>query len=500
MRHFLHFLTLSGLVVAATLPTAVDARRLGVAATDDAGVIADLVHTLENESEEVVLIGTIEEDAALRQATEVVTGPSAQVEMIDELGSRLARDLRGLQLPKGTVAVLSFDNDAGPDNTPFVNGLPQILLTSLHQYPELTLVESHEVERGRVALLSASPLDEATNAVELGRWLDADATIGGTFAEDLRVSVELVATATGRALGTFERQGTRLEIPRMSEELAVELTAATTRHRGTRHTVAVLPFQNHGEAEYDAFVNGLADMLTTSLGQTARLVVTERVQIETAMRNFNLEMSGPIDPQTAVQVGAWLGADAVVLGSFLRFGDVYRIDARMIDAETGEVLAADSESGAENAVMGMVDELGAALVARFQERIPTDARGTGSLEVQFRMTKAEMGERPSYFHLCKLYVDGKYMDTSPLVNRLDHWVTLFSRSLRSGTHRVQLVHGFADGRQWDGPMPLQPNSFDIRIEQGATTTVRYTFEVGWFKDSYHYDSTWERAPWTADGS
>ena len=174
MRHFLHFLTLSGLVVAATLPTAVDARRLGVAATDDAGVIADLVHTLENESEEVVLIGTIEEDAALRQATEVVTGPSAQVEMIDELGSRLARDLRGLQLPKGTVAVLSFDNDAGPDNTPFVNGLPQILLTSLHQYPELTLVESHEVERGRVALLSASPLDEATNAVELGRWKARD--------------------------------------------------------------------------------------------------------------------------------------------------------------------------------------------------------------------------------------------------------------------------------------------------------------------------------------
>jgi TolB-like protein len=91
------------------------------------------------------------------------------------------------------------------------------------------------------------------------------------------------------------------------------------------------------------------------------------VQIETAMRNFNLEMSGPIDPKTAVQVGAWLGADAVVLGSFLRFGDVYRIDARMIDAETGEVLAADSESGAENAVMGMVDDLGAALVARFQD-------------------------------------------------------------------------------------------------------------------------------------
>jgi hypothetical protein len=49
-------------------------------------------------------------------------------------------------------------------------------------------------------------------------------------------------------------------------------------------------------------------------------------------------------------------------------------------------------------------------------------------------------------------------------------------------------------------MPLQPDSFDIRIEPGAQATLRYTFEVGWFKDRYLYDSTWERTPWTTDGS
>ena len=149
--------------------------------------------------------------------------------------------------------------------------------------------------------------------------------------------------------------------------------------------------------------------------------------------------------------------------------------------------------------MGMVDALGGELVDRFGERVPTDAVGTGRLEVLFRMIKAEMGERPSYFHLCKLYVDGKYMDTSPLVNENGRWVTLFARSLSSGAHRVQVIHGFAAGRNWDGRMPLQPDSFDILIEPGATATVRYTFEVGWFKDRYLYDSTWERAPWAAAG-
>ena len=50
--------------------------------------------------------------------------------------------------------------------------------------------------------------------------------------------------------------------------------------------------------------------------ETHRYVSMKKTEIETAMRNFNLELSGPIDSETAVEVGAWLGADAVVLGSF----------------------------------------------------------------------------------------------------------------------------------------------------------------------------------------
>ena len=60
------------------------------------------------------------------------------------------------------------------------------------------------------------------------------------------------------------------------------------------------------------------------------------------MRNFNVEMSGPIDSETAVEVGNWFGADTVVIGSFLRFGEIFRRDARMIDAQTGEVTVAES--------------------------------------------------------------------------------------------------------------------------------------------------------------
>jgi TolB-like protein len=536
MQQLLHLAVLSGLLLALVLrPDRLDARPLGIIASEDEIAINELVDALQAQSLDHVIIPAaatasetaLDRAAALgcdmvlvvrgivtgyrieaeiidtvqgrRLAAEMVTGPQEQVfELIDRLGDRLALSLR--QLPQGTVAVLGFDNHAGLSNRPFVSGLPQMLLTSLHQHPELTMVEPSQVEQGHTMLTVPGADGGPAADAELGRWLGAAVAVRGVFAENLDVRIDLVTMAKRRSLATFERRGTRQNLARMAEELIEEVTATGARHRNTRHTVAVLPFRNHGDEQYDTFVDGLADMLTTSLGQTAQLTLIERVQIETAMRNFNLEMSGAIDPEKAVVVGAWLGADAVVLGSFLRFGKVYRIDARMIDAETGEVLAADSESGPEDAVMGLVDDLGEQLLDRFEERVPPDAVGTGQLEVLFRMTKAEMGERTSYFHVCKLYVDGKYMDTSPVVDEIGEWVTLFARDLRSGEHRVQVLHGFARRRGWDGRMPLQPDSFDILIEPMATATVRYTFEVGWFKDRYLYDSTWERAPWRQPAS
>ena len=36
-------------------------------------------------------------------------------------------------------------------------------------------------------------------------------------------------------------------------------------------------------------------------------------------------------------------------------------------------------------------------------------------------------------------------------------------------------------------MPTQPDVFDVTIDPAATATLRYTFEVGWFKDQFRMD-------------
>jgi len=118
----------------------------------------------------------------------------------------------------------------------------------------------------------------------------------------------------------------------------------------------------------------------------------------------------------------------------------------------------------------------------------------GELQVRFMVTKTEMGERYIYHHICKLYVDGKYLGTSPVVQQAEAWTTLFSKKVRAGKHEVQVVHGFVKDGGWDGEQPEQPRVFQVVVEPGHTTPIQYSFEVGWFTDQYRYEQPWRGLP------
>ena len=416
-------------------------------------------------------------------------------DMIDILGQRLAHGLRAAGGDRSIVTVLPFQNRASPTSDLFVAGIPEMVMTGLHQAAEFSLLDRSQVV-DEMQGLSTAPAEATSNrdAAALGRRLGADIVIVGAFADLVDIAAETVVARTGKSLGQASATGARAELPTLVSQLSVDLHRSMRRFMRTTRTVAVLYFQNHSEERLDSFVRGISDMLMTSLGQAERLTIIERVQIEGAMRNFNLEMSGPIDSETAVEVGAWLGADAVVLGSFLRFGDIYRIDARLIDAQTGELMVAETVRGPEPDVIAMVDDLGAKLVESFGERESVAGAGTGSLQVIFRMTKSEMGERPLYHHICKLYVDGNYVGLSAVVEQQSKWVALFESALSAGHHHIEILHGYVRGGGWDGRMPLQPKAFDIDIEPESTSTIKYSFEVGWFDEKYVLEPTWDGAP------
>ncbi|HOI73300.1 MAG TPA: CsgG/HfaB family protein [Syntrophales bacterium] len=127
--------------------------------------------------------------------------------------------------------------------------------------------------------------------------------------------------------------------------LSVEAGAA--RKTGKIH-LAVLYFENECIADrekLDAFQKGIAETLIADLGRLGRLQVVERERLDALLSEMKLQQSGLTDPASAVRLGRILGVQALLMGSYTAIGDMIRIDARIVEVETGLILKAEEVTG-----------------------------------------------------------------------------------------------------------------------------------------------------------
>ena len=110
--------------------------------------------------------------------------------------------------------------------------------------------------------------------------------------------------------------------------------------------VAILYFDNtSGESKMEKLKKGLADMLITDLSNVSTLSIVERDKLEEIIKEQKLSHSKDFDAKTAAKLGKLLGAQIILTGSFFEMFGTFRIDARFIDVETGEILKSDGVEG-----------------------------------------------------------------------------------------------------------------------------------------------------------
>ena len=124
--------------------------------------------------------------------------------------------------------------------------------------------------------------------------------------------------------------------------LAVGL-AAPLAAQDTRPGFAVMTFENGGSygqdaEDFEALRVGLQQMMTTEFAANNALRVVERSQITALMQEQDLGASGRVDPETAARIGRLVGARFVVLGSFIDFYGDFRLDLRVVNVETSEIV------------------------------------------------------------------------------------------------------------------------------------------------------------------
>jgi curli biogenesis system outer membrane secretion channel CsgG len=74
--------------------------------------------------------------------------------------------------------------------------------------------------------------------------------------------------------------------------------------------------------------------------------IIERNQLHKVLEEQALGQSGVLDSETAVVVGKIMGIDAVVVGSISALNSALESDARILNVETGEAIAATHARGA----------------------------------------------------------------------------------------------------------------------------------------------------------
>jgi len=154
----------------------------------------------------------------------------------------------------------------------------------------------------------------------------------GTFLEQKHIiSMIYVKEIT---MNTFKKFGIGLLLLVCFIHLAKNLSFA----QEDKITIAVLYFDNNSIKEkerLDPLKKGFAAMLITELSKLNKFRVVERERIQHILDEFELSQKPMIDDATKQKMGKFLGAKLLLLGGFSNFGGDFRVDARIIQTETG---------------------------------------------------------------------------------------------------------------------------------------------------------------------
>ena len=103
--------------------------------------------------------------------------------------------------------------------------------------------------------------------------------------------------------------------------------------------VVVMPFEAaDGGSPRDGW--NISEKVLTQLVRTGKVQTLERTMLKTLMEEHQLGRTGALDSATMRKLGKMLAAEGIIVGSFVGLGREVEINARLINTETGVIIAA----------------------------------------------------------------------------------------------------------------------------------------------------------------
>jgi TolB-like protein len=214
------------------------------------------------------------------------------------------------------------------------------------------------------------------------------------------------------------------------------LLGAQQRNQDTRPGIAVLPFSNggsygQGKEDFEALERGIAGMMISELSQNPAARVVERQEIQRLLDEQNLGAQGRVDPQTAAKVGKLVGARYVVMGTFVDFYGDFRVDVRLVNTETSEIVKTESERMQRDHMFDIIRNIAARLMK--DANLPALQRQASDQ----RMGRQVPTEALTYYSRALLYSDHGQKDKA--VEMFNRAIAIFPdyAEAKEGLQRVR---------------------------------------------------------------
>jgi TolB-like protein len=125
-----------------------------------------------------------------------------------------------------------------------------------------------------------------------------------------------------------------MNLNRIGNELTDKINATTVK------TVAVMYFRDNQE-DITELGKYFSDEITASiLGNRPNFSVVDRSSLDTILIEHKLASTGLVSPETIKKLGKMIGAQAIVVGTYVTLESTYAINIRVLDVESSKVIAA----------------------------------------------------------------------------------------------------------------------------------------------------------------
>jgi TolB-like protein len=207
--------------------------------------------------------------------------------------------------------------------------VPNELVTPVQNYAETQAVQATQMNRKKARTSFVLVLTIAVVVILIG---------GITFYLNFKSNQKVQAPPVDKTVTATDN------VVKQQDEVVNKLNETTPNPNAKR--IAVIYFDNGSDnKELSRLRKGLADMLISDLTKIKMLNVVERTRLEEILKEQKLNNSKEFDASTATKVGKLLGVEYILTGSFFDLMGSLRIDARIINVETGKIIKSDGVDG-----------------------------------------------------------------------------------------------------------------------------------------------------------